>query len=199
MSTSGKRLRRNFFIAFTLIAIVVILCLVNVIGSGSFAPMFYRRDGPLWTLSPVLPFVDRKGNYGYSDPELNVFVVVATKDPEVWQVDLPLATSSRARLLAGSRYETIVGTTRDRLIIICPNGPRIEVALDPGTVRAWRSRLIEIYKDGFPNLIGELVALYRGPEARRLKEFVSKNALLQEVKGQGEAHDGGRAPEGKTP
>jgi hypothetical protein len=133
--------------SLTVFALTVLIVLVLLLVGIRYVlvhthPMFHEWSGiehGLWT--PTMPMIDGKGNYGYVDADLNMLVIVATKDPSIPESSraehsglLPASSfdGRSARLLPATAYEVTVVAKRNTLLLLCHDGVTSEATIPPG-------------------------------------------------------------------
>jgi hypothetical protein len=138
-----------------------------------FSTTFEARHGFIPSWSPVLPVTDRSGNIGYPDFRLNMFVVIATDNPNHTLHTIPHKTTpTEATLLPRTKYETRVTASRDTLVIIAQDTRTEMFPLPPLTARSWYRELATLDAVPRSNLLAEIAKRYDGPDRVRLAGVV---------------------------
>jgi hypothetical protein len=130
----------------------------------------------LWT--PIMPLVDRKGNYLYADYDLNLFVIICTKDPRVSDHLIPHAKSSReTTLLPNTPHEITVNAEKDAVLIVSPSGTVIKYAVSPGVVRRTDLLLAKVSQKDDGDLLVACLRLCPPSDPQLIELFLSDNGL----------------------
>jgi hypothetical protein len=171
-------------IAGTAMAVLLAVCFVL----PRCHPMFHvwskwGDDGVgLW--SPVLPLLDRKGNYAFADPELNMLVIVSTGDSEDPKHIIPSPIGiSKARLLPDTPYEVVVEAKRNVIVLLCGGGHYLEIGIGHGQAMAWFDELHMQRRTGAFNLLEEIKKRCPPDATGDLSMYLSDNNLMQETEG----------------
>lgn len=155
-----------------------LFCLVPIGWQLSHQPLFHEPSGhvypsPMWR--PIPPVVDGRGNYAYIDVNVNLLVIVSTTNVPLEGSVLPVSNSSSARLLICTPFERSVSAQANTLILINPDGTRLQVAMKPGSARLWRNELARIVDEDETDLITEVAKRCSLADQARIKEFAKPN------------------------